>query len=140
MWFLMYNKGMKQDRNILLADLKKRAAIIWEELCEIHPRLCAFDCPEIFLNNRMWRCAGQCFQETRRVSISSKFYDAGYATRMNKIILPHELIHQADFDLFGMGEKKCGHGKNWQMIMVQYGLEPDKFHSMTVTQQGEKKV
>jgi predicted SprT family Zn-dependent metalloprotease len=130
---------MKRDRNILLVDLKKRAAVIWEELCEIQPRLCGFDVPEIVLNNRMWRCAGQCFQESRKVSISSKFYDAGYATRMNKIILPHELIHQADFDLFGYGEKKCGHGKNWSMLMVQYGLEPDKFHSMTITQQGTKK-
>jgi predicted SprT family Zn-dependent metalloprotease len=131
--------GMKRDRNILLTDLKKRAAIIWEALCEIQPRLCAFDVPEIVLNGRMWRTAGQCFQATRIVSISPKFYDAGYDTRMNKIILPHELIHQADFDLFGDSDKKCGHGKNWAMLMVQYGLEPDKFHTMSITQQGTKK-
>lgn len=131
---------MKRDRNILLIDLKRRAAIIWEALGEIHPKLCKFDCPEIVLNNRMWRTAGQCFQDKRIVSISSKFYDAGFDTRMNAVILPHELIHQADFDLFGESDKRCGHGKNWQMLMLQYGLDPDKYHSIHITQQGTKKV
>lgn len=130
---------MKVDRNILLVDLKKRAAIIWEALCEIHPRLCAFDVPDIRLNGRMWRCAGQAFLESDFITISPKFYDAGYSTRMNKIILPHELIHMADYYLFGNSELKCGHGKNWQMLMIQYGLEPDKFHTMELTQQGTKK-
>jgi predicted SprT family Zn-dependent metalloprotease len=136
---LVYNCGMKRDRNILLLDLTKRAATIWEALAEIHPRLCGFDVPEIILNGRMWRTAGQCFQESRKVSISPKFYDAGFDARMNQIILPHELIHQADYDLFGQSEKKCGHGKNWSMLMVQYGLEPDKYHTMSITQQGTKK-
>jgi predicted SprT family Zn-dependent metalloprotease len=91
------------------------------------------------INGRMWRTAGQCFQESRKVSISPKFYDAGFDARMNQVILPHELIHQADYDLFGQSEKKCGHGKNWSMLMVQYGLEPDKYHTMQITQQGTKK-
>ena len=130
---------MKVDRNTLTVELNKRAAIVWEALCEIHPRLVKHDVPEVRLNGRMWRCAGQCFQETRIVTLSPKFYDAGFSTRMNKIILPHELIHQADYDLFGLSEKKCGHGKNWAMLMVQYGLEPDIFHTMNVTQQGTKK-
>lgn len=129
---------MKRDRNILLAELKTLAADVWAQLCEIHPKLCGFDVPEIKLDNRSWRNAGWCFQQTRTVSISSKFYDAGYGTRMNKIILPHELIHQADFDLFGDSDARCGHGKNWQMLMLQYGLEPDKFHSMNINQQGQK--
>jgi predicted SprT family Zn-dependent metalloprotease len=130
---------MKQDRNILLVDIKKRAATVWDILCEIHPRLCAFDLPEIKLNGRMWRTAGQCFQHTRIVTLSTKFYDAGYDARMNNIILPHELIHQADYDLFGESDKKCGHGANWAMLMLQYGLEPDKLHTMNITQQGIKK-
>lgn len=130
---------MKVDRNILLVDLKKRAAIIWDELCEIHPKLCGFDCPDVRLNGRMWRCAGQAFQTLGYITISPKFYDAGYATRMNKVILPHELIHMADYYLFGESDKKCGHGKNWQMLMVQYGLEPDALHTMHITQQGTKK-
>lgn len=129
---------MKHDRNILLSELKTRAADVWAHLCEIHPKLCGFDVPEIKLDNRSWRNAGWCLQTTRAVSISSKFYDAGYGTRMNKIILPHELIHQADFDLFGDSDARCGHGRNWCMLMLQYGLEPDRFHTMDISQQGKK--
>ena len=129
---------MKRDRNILLVDLKRRAALIWEELCELQPRLCAYDVPDVRLNGRMWRTAGQCFQQQRYITISPKFYDAGFDARMNQVILPHELIHQADFDLFGFGDKKCGHGTNWRNLMVQYGLEPDAYHTMSITQQGVK--
>ena len=137
--FWLYNVAMKVDRNILLVDLNKRAQLVWETLCEIHPRLCTFDVPEVRLNGRMWRCAGQAFLTSGYITISPKFYDAGFSTRMNKIILPHELIHMADWYLFGASEKRCGHGKNWQMLMVQYGLEPDVFHTMEITQQGTKK-
>ena len=105
----------------------------------MQPRLVKHDCPDVRLNGRMWRCAGQAFQEHGYITISPKFYDAGYATRMNKVILPHELIHMADYYLFGYGEKSCGHGKNWLALMVQYGLEPDVFHTMHITQQGTKK-
>lgn len=130
---------MKVDRHLLLVDLKKCATGIWNTLCELQPRLCKFDCPDVRLNGRMWRCAGQAFLESGYITISPKFYDAGFSTRMNKIILPHELIHMADWYLFGASEKKCGHGKNWVMLMIQYGLEPDVFHTMNVTQQGTKK-
>ena len=121
---------MKVDRNILTADLNKRAAIIWEALCEIHPRLVKHDVPEVRLNGRMWRCAGQAFLASDYITISPKFYDAGFSTRMNKIILPHELIHMADWYLFGASEKKCGHGKNWAKIMVELGLPANKYHSL----------
>lgn len=131
---------MKQDRNILLADIQKRAFTIWKTLRELQPKLYGFDVPTIILDNRSWRRAGSCYQLARKITISSKFYDAGYSTRMNKVILPHELIHQADYDLFGESDKVCGHGTNWCMLMVQYGLEPDKHHSMDITQQGTKIV
>lgn len=129
---------MKEFQRLLLEDLKARAIDVWGALCEIHPRLCRFDVPAIVLDNRSWRKAGTCHQQTRVVTISSKFYVAGYSGRMNHVILPHELIHQADFDLFGESDKKCGHGKNWQMLMVQYGLEPDKHHTMFINQQGQR--
>ena len=35
-----------------------------------------------------------------------------------------------DYDLFGESNKKCGHGDNWKMIMLQLGLKPDKYHPM----------
>jgi predicted SprT family Zn-dependent metalloprotease len=52
---------------------------------------------------------------------------------MIDIILPHEIIHQADFNLFGESEKKCGHGKNWCAIMQTYGLSPQKYHNMEIS-------
>ncbi len=52
---------------------------------------------------------------------------------MLQVILPHELIHQADFDLYGDSEKICGHGKRWAKLMVEYGLEPEPFHTMKVS-------
>jgi predicted SprT family Zn-dependent metalloprotease len=51
---------------------------------------------------------------------------------MTNIILPHEIIHQADYNLFGLSEAKCGHGKKWHEIMINYGLSPDVYHSMKV--------
>ena len=49
---------------------------------------------------------------------------------MFAVILPHEMAHQADFNLFGDSEKNCGHGRKWCEIMVRYGLPANKYHSM----------
>lgn len=119
--------------------LNRRTNKIWGELAEIHPQLVKIDPPKIILNNRMWRTAGQCFQLERIINISTKFYVAGFAGRMNNVILPHEIIHQADFDLFGASDKRCGHGANWCMLMLQFGLEPEKYHTMNVSRNGVKK-
>ena len=43
------------------------------------------------------------------------------------------VISQLVYVLFGESDKKCGHGKNWQALMVQYGLNPDPFHNMEIT-------
>ena len=51
---------------------------------------------------------------------------------MIDVILPHEIIHQADFDLFGESEKICGHGEKWCEIMVNYGLPAEKYHNMEI--------
>ncbi len=131
------NWGIKMQNHELIKNLNLRALNIWDELCEIHPRLCRFNCPEVKLNGRMWRCAGQAFQKEGYITLSTKFYNAGFSTRMNKIILPHEIIHMADYYLFGDSNKKCGHGDNWMMLMVQYGLDPEPFHTMNLNQKGE---
>jgi predicted SprT family Zn-dependent metalloprotease len=51
---------------------------------------------------------------------------------MLSVILPHELAHQIDFNLFGESEKKHGHGKNWVNVMVKLGLEPNRYHSLEI--------
>ena len=110
-------------------DTKTHIEIIWDTLCEIHPRLARFDPPQIVFSNRLTKTAGYCHQQTRVIVLAAKFM-AKFPKTMLREILPHEIIHQADYDLFGESDKKCGHGANWQMLMLQYGLEPKKYHSM----------
>ena len=122
------------DRKELTLDLERRTARIWGELCELRPALVRFDPPKIIINARLWRTAGQCFQTTRTIDLGLKFffYSKQYAKTMRDVIIPHEIIHQADFDLYGESEKICGHGENWQKLMLEYGLAPNKYHSMEI--------
>jgi predicted SprT family Zn-dependent metalloprotease len=123
------------DRKTLQTVLERETATIWDSLCELQPKLCKFNPPVITLCARLWRSAGMCHQETRIVKLGYKFFlhSADYRKQMFTQILPHEIIHQADFDLFGESEKNCGHGRNWQNLMVQYGLAPEKYHSMEIS-------
>jgi len=122
------------DRKTLQTVLERETATVWDSLCELQPKLCKFNPPVITLCARLWRSAGMCHQETRIVKLGYKFFlhSADYRKQMFTQILPHEIIHQADFDLFGISEKNCGHGENWCNLMVQYGLKPDKYHSMEI--------
>ena len=51
---------------------------------------------------------------------------------MLNVILPHEIAHQIDFNLYGFSELKCGHGKKWCETMVKLGLPANKFHSLEI--------
>ena len=121
------------DRKKLLQTLNVQASTIWDSLCEMYPDLAKFDCPQIRLNGRFWRTAGQCHQEENLIELGVKFFQTqqNYVTMFN-VILPHEIIHQADYNLFGLSEKICGHGEKWREIMVNYGLPPEKHHSMDI--------
>lgn len=122
------------DKQKLLALLTRESVMIWDTLCELYPSLVCYDPPKIELNPYTWRTAGLCFQDENRIQLGYKFFKAKteYRNYMIDVILPHEIIHQADWFLYGESEKKCGHGENWQKIMVQYGLDPDPFHSMEI--------
>lgn len=123
------------DRKTLQRLITAETATIWDSLCEMYPKLCKFNPPVILLCGRLWRTAGYCLQEERKIKLGYKFFlhSAEYQKQMVSQILPHEIIHQADFDLFGESEKICGHGANWQKIMVEYGLKPDFYHAMELT-------
>ena len=122
------------DKKTLQSILQRQTVMIWDTLCEMYTPLVHNNEPKIELNNRMWRTAGMCFQDENRIQLASKFFLAKteYYNHMLNVILPHEIIHQADFNLFGDSEKKCGHGKNWVKIMVEYGLKPDIYHNMEI--------
>jgi predicted SprT family Zn-dependent metalloprotease len=122
------------DKKTLIKILDREALAVWDALCEIYPALVAYDCPRIVLNGRLWRVAGYCTQEKNVVELGYKFFTNGkkYAHNMIDVILPHEIIHQADYNLFGDSEKICGHGEKWCEMMVQYGLKPEPFHTMEI--------
>jgi len=123
------------DRKKLLNILNNQTLIIWDNLCELYPRLTRYNPPIIELNGRLWRVAGLSHQESNIIELGYKFfaYSPDYAHNMVNVILPHEIIHQADYNLFGLSEAKCGHGIKWCEIMINYGLSPDKHHSMEIT-------
>ena len=130
MW---YNLGM--DKKKLLTLLERESVMIWDSLCEIYRPLVSYDPPKLELNPYTWRTAGMCFQTENRIQLGYKFFKNGtkYFNYMIDVILPHEIIHQADWNLFGESEKKCGHGEKWREIMIQYGLKPNPFHSMEIS-------
>ena len=107
------------------------AAMYWDTLCELYPALVKFDVPAIKLCNRKTVTAGCNYQTLSIVDLAYKFFDK-WEDRMLLEILPHELAHQADYNLFGPSEKKCGHGVKWAEIMVKLGLQANKYHSLKI--------
>ena len=120
------------DKKTLNNILTRESRMVWDSLCEIYPALAWHKCPKIALNGRLWRTAGFCHQNDNLVELGYKFFTKKYTHNMIDVILPHEIIHQADFNLFGESEKNCGHGAKWCEIMVQYGLEANPFHEMDI--------
>lgn len=114
--------------------LTARTAHVWAMLCEIRPALVKFDPPAVCLNNRLYRVAGMNYQELNRVEIATKFfiYSADFHAEMFNTILPHEIIHQADYNLYGVSELPCGHGKEWRRLMLDYGLPDNPHHEMWI--------
>lgn len=133
-WLIFWYTGL-MDKKRLLTHLQRETVMIWDTLCEIYTPLVHYNEPKVELNNRFWRCAGICVQGENRIQMATKFFLAKteYFNYMMDVILPHEIIHQADFNLFGESEKICGHGENWQKIMLQYGLPADPYHSMEIS-------
>lgn len=121
----------KQEQAKFEAWLNHHAAKLWDEYCEIFPKLVKCDVPRIVLNNRFTRTAGCCYQDQNIIHLGTKFFAKNNA-EMLAVILPHEMAHQIDFNLYGISEKKCGHGKMWQKIMVQLGLPADRYHSLVI--------
>lgn len=120
-------KELQQAQTIWLNRL---VAEQWKtRYCRLFTGLYQFKPPKIVLNNRLSRTAGRCWQAENQIDLAGKFLDK-FPVEMQNIILPHEIAHQIDFNLFGKSEKKCGHGKNWCEIMVKLGLPADKYHTL----------
>ena len=111
-----------------------RSTMAWQKLQAMYYELRGIDMPTVKLNARLYRTAGRCFQELQVVELGTKFfyYNPNFADEMFKTIIPHELIHAADYMLHGKSDRPCGHGLTWQKMMVQYGLPPETHHEMWI--------
>lgn len=125
-WMIVRPKELQIAQTVWL---NRYAGELWVKYNKIFSGLKKFPCPKITLNNRFTRTAGCNHQALNTVELSAKFLYK-FQPEMLTIILPHELAHQIDFDLYGYSDKTCGHGENWQNIMVQLGLEPNKYHHL----------
>ena len=114
------------NRKDLLTILQNQTNIIWDSLCEMYLPLTAFNPPVIELNGRFYKTAGRCHQEDNVIQLGTKFFEHSieYRDIMTEIILP--------YNLYGDSEAKCGHGKRWQEIMINYGLEANPYHKMEI--------
>jgi predicted SprT family Zn-dependent metalloprotease len=111
--------------------IQQVAQNLWEEYCEIFPKLVKFDCPKVTLNGRLSKCAGRNTCEENSIELGTKFFTK-YATNMIAVILPHEIAHQIDWNLNGWYDRKPHHGKQWIEIMVKIGQNPNAFHEMVL--------
>lgn len=117
----------------LIHEINSHTFQVWEFIVKRNPELIRYQMPSVTLNGRLWRTAGLCYQRLAIVQLGSKFFAQGHTRYMLEVILPHEIIHYADYCLFGESELHCGHGMGWQFLMRQYGLPPDPYHSMRIT-------
>lgn len=118
-------------RTELLQQCQARAARVWAEYCRIYPQLLKYTQPEIRLNARFSKTAGNCEVEHNIINLGLKFFAKHYDRMMFEII-PHEIAHQIDYNLHGLPQGNRWHGKTWQNIMIRYGLEPKTYHDMEI--------
>lgn len=120
------------DKQTTLKIIQRESVMIWDALAELYPKLLKFDVPVVTLNSRFWRTAGTCNQESNEIELGYKFFTKAYTPNMIDVILPHEIIHQADYNLFGLCATKQGHGEKWCEIMIKYGLPALRYHDMDI--------
>ena len=116
-------------RTELLQTVTLQAQRVWDTYCEIYPQLVKFDCPQIKLNARFTKTAGNCEVENNVINLGLKFF-AKYHDEMMQVIIPHEIAHQIDYNLNGIPAR--WHGANWQIIMQDYGLPAKPYHNMEI--------
>ena len=122
------------DKKLLQNKIEAHALAAWKNFVKLYPRLAAFSCPKIILCGRLTKTAGYNKSEQNIVKLSLKLMlhtPENYA-KMVSIIIPHELAHQVDYNLNGWFSGKKHHNREWQGIMVDYGLAPNVYHDLTL--------
>jgi predicted SprT family Zn-dependent metalloprotease len=102
---------------------------LWLEYCETFPKMIRFNAPIVTINNRLSKTAGRNFMEENKIEMSGKFL-AQFQSNMLRVILPHEIAHQIDWNLNGWYERKPHHGKDWITVMCKLNQAPNPYHNM----------
>lgn len=115
------------DQKTLLALATKTVAKTWTSLIRVYPGLTE-SCPTISLNARLKTTAGRSFYTHRKIDLSTSLF-AEHPFDFVADTIPHEVCHQAAWDLFS----HHGHGEPWQRVMLSLGIQPSRCHQMTNT-------
>lgn len=111
----------------LQTELEEIVFGIWNEFKAVYPALESFPIPKAIFNYRLKTTAGQNSSEINQIEINPKMY-MGNRRYFIKSIIPHEIAHQVVCNLYGnVGDF---HGPEWQIVMIDYGIDPNKFHSL----------
>lgn len=115
------------DQKTLLALAQKTVGKTWANLVRVYPGLTE-PCPVVALNGRLKTTAGRSFYWLRKIDLSTQLF-AEYPHNFVRDTIPHELCHQAAWDLF----QEKGHGEPWKRVMIAIGVQPSRCHQMTNT-------
>jgi SprT protein len=84
--------------------------------------------PVIQLNRRLKTTAGRCNLDARIVELAPVMF-AENVEAYKQDIIPHEIAHMVAWDVY----RDNGHGYHWKSVMLAYGLEPSRCHSLTTS-------
>lgn len=136
---LRYTQRM--DRNDLFRQAHGIAVETWNTLVNMYPgKLGVF--PTVKFNNRLKTTAGRMYVQERICELSPEIMEYNLEGFVKEII-PHELIHQVDWDINGKTwdlNRIPWHGTTWKQIMVEFGLSPNRLHSFENPAQAKRKA
>lgn len=123
----MPSVGILCGLNMTDQELQVYGNSVWGKFNKLFPKLEAFKIPSIKFNNRFSSTAGVCYYETSEIQISRKLFLIDKGEILEQTV-PHEYAHQVSWNLY----QAAGHCATWKGIMVAYGLEPLRCHSIGV--------
>lgn len=94
--------------------------------------------PSVEISARLKTTAGYCFWELRKTQYSWELL-AEYPEAFRREIIPHELSHQANWDMFRPEGNGC-HDTNFRRIMQRLGLPGDTTHDMVNTKHAMRRA
>ena len=104
----------------------------WRVFKALYPNI--GEAPTFTLSRRLRVTIANCDHANRVIDFRENLFST-HGRLMLVTVLPHELAHLVDYDLHGDTSKTWenqGHSETWCNIMLNYGLEPNRFlhHSL----------